>query len=380
MRIAVLLSGGVDSSVTLRLLAEAGHEVEAFYLKIWLEDELAHLGACPWEEDLAYARAVCEAVGVPLNVLSLQRAYHDRVVRWAVDELRQGHTPSPDIFCNRRIKFGAFMEELEEARGHDFDRVASGHYARIDRNGETVRLLSGVDPVKDQTYFLFHLDRSQLERLEFPLGEYRKSEVRELARRFDLPNQNRPDSQGICFLGKLPYDEFVKGYLGENPGEIRELAEDGNSVGRLLGTHRGLWFHTIGQRKGLGLGGGPWYVVSKDLEKNVLYVGHGRVLPDLSRRSFRVKDPHWIAGQSPGVERLGIRIRHSPALVNGTVQAVDGGLEVLLDEADAGVAAGQWAVFYDGPVCLGGGMITGSSSVGNSTSDQSENASSRTES
>lgn len=350
MRIAVLLSGGVDSSVALRRLHAEGHELVAFYLKIWLEDELAHLGDCPWEDDLRYARAVCAAVDVPLEVLSLQREYHQRVVAWTVAELRAGRTPSPDILCNRRVKFGAFAEHLAAA-GESFDKVASGHYARVDHDGRW-RLLKGVDPVKDQTYFLFQLDQRQLARAVFPLGGLSKAEVRAVARELGLPNQDRRDSQGICFLGKLPYEEFVRGYLGERPGEIREI-----ETGRTLGEHRGVWFHTVGQRKGLGLHGGPWYVVAKDLERDVVFVSHSADLTRHHRDRFQVADVHWI-GEPPARETLDVKVRHSPSTYGCRVTALaDGGLAVELDGEDPGIAAGQWAVFYDGEECLGGGMI-----------------------
>ncbi len=387
MNVAMLLSGGVDSSVALRLLQEDGHEVTAFYLKIWLEDELAHLGDCPWDEDLRYAREVCAAAQVPLEVIPLQREYHQRVVSWAVSELRAGRTPSPDVLCNRRIKFGAFFDRLasrvegQAEPTRPFDRVASGHYARIRRpsaphpdplpqgergpEGDGVgatpaspgewtadcELLKGVDPVKDQTYFLFRLDQAQLSRCLFPLGELHKSEVRRLARRFALPNHDRPDSQGICFLGKLHYDDFVRSYLGERPGEIREIGSR-----RRLGTHRGYWFHTVGQRRGLGLGGGPWYVVGKDLRDNVLYVAHREDLASHTGDRFRLPDVHWI-GRPARMERLEVKIRHSPQTHGCRITPRDGGLEIQLDDGDPGVAEGQAAVLYDGERCLGGGMI-----------------------
>ncbi len=381
MKVAMLLSGGVDSSVALRLLLEEGHEVTAFYLKIWLEDELAHLGECPWEEDLRYAREVCAAARVPLEVISLQRQYHRRVVSWAIAELSAGRTPSPDVRCNRRIKFGAFFDQVA---ARPFDRVASGHYARIcrrppphpdplpqgergpeaDEVGATPaspaddesladhELLKGVDPVKDQTYFLFRLDQKQLSRCLFPLGELDKSEVRRLARRFALPNQERKDSQGICFLGKLRYDDFVRSYLGERPGEIREVGSN-----RRLGCHRGYWFHTVGQRRGLGLGGGPWYVVGKDLRDNVLYVAHGEHLASHTGDRFLLPDVHWI-GRPPRAERLEVKIRHSPQTCGCRIIPREVGLEIRLDEGDPGVAEGQAAVLYDGERCLGGGMIS----------------------
>ena len=360
MNVAMLLSGGVDSSVAMRLLLEAGHEVTAFYLKIWLEDEVAHLGDCPWEEDLRYAREVCAEAAVPFHVISLQREYHRRVVSWAISELRAGRTPSPDVLCNRRIKFGAFLDLLEssewgvEKRTRPFDRVASGHYARIRRPaaGEPTELLKGVDPVKDQTYFLFRLDQDQLSRCLFPLGEHHKTEVRSLARRFALPNHDRRDSQGICFLGKIRYQDFVRSYLGERPGEIREAGSN-----RRLGSHRGIWFHTVGQRRGLGLADGPWYVVGKDPRDNLLYVAHAERLASHERGRFRVPKTHWI-GQPPCVERLQVKIRHGPQTYACRIAGLaGGGLDVRLDDGDPGIAEGQAAVLYDGERCLGGGMI-----------------------
>ncbi|HUX22167.1 MAG TPA: tRNA 2-thiouridine(34) synthase MnmA, partial [Spirochaetia bacterium] len=257
MNIAVLLSGGVDSSVSLRLLRERSDaNITAFYLKVWLEDEVRYLGDCPWEEDLAFARAVCEEAEVPLEVVSLQREYFDRVVQYALDELKEGRTPSPDIFCNQRIKFGVFYDEI----GSGFDKVATGHYSKIAERDGLYRLDRAPDPVKDQSYFLSHLSQAQLARALFPIGSMHKREVRKLAESYDLPNKNRKDSQGICFLGKIRYPEFIRHYLGERPGKILE-----RESGRVLGEHQGYWFHTIGQRQGLGLGNGPWYVVGKEV-------------------------------------------------------------------------------------------------------------------
>ncbi|PYM10217.1 MAG: tRNA 2-thiouridine(34) synthase MnmA, partial [Verrucomicrobia bacterium] len=233
MKIAVLLSGGVDSSVALRLVKQAGNrDVTAFYLKIWLEDELAYLGNCPWEEDLKYARTVCEQAGVPLKVVSLQTEYQERVVADAVEELRAGRTPSPDIWCNQRIKFGLFFEKIEGG----FDRIVSGHYAQVEERGDVCLLKRSPDPVKDQTYFLCALHQKQLRRLWFPIGHLHKDEVRQLAREYDLPNRDRKDSQGICFLGKIRYPEFVRHHLGERAGELVEL-----ETGRTLAEHRGFW-------------------------------------------------------------------------------------------------------------------------------------------
>ena len=351
MRVALLLSGGVDSSVALRLLQESGeHEITAFYLKVWLEDEVhTFAGDCPWEEDLRYVRATCEAAGVPLRIVPLQAEYYGRVVEQVLSELRRGRTPSPDILCNRRIKFGAFLDRVGESAG----RVASGHYARIERGaGGRCRLLRGADAVKDQTYFLSHLTQAQLGRLLFPVGHLDKSEVRRLARDFDLPARHRPDSQGICFLGKIDYRQFVEFHLGRRPGAIVDA-----DTGRRLGDHQGYWFYTIGQRFGLGLGGGPWYVVGKEIEENVIRVVHRDRRRERSRRVLEVAGANWIDAP-PAAERLQVRLRHGPGTLGCRLEPVGPDRwHLTLDEADPGVAPGQHAVLYDGEICLGGAVI-----------------------
>ncbi|MCH2579719.1 MAG: tRNA 2-thiouridine(34) synthase MnmA [Planctomycetes bacterium] len=351
MTTAVLLSGGVDSSVALRLLQEEGHDdLTAFYLKIWLEDELHYLGECPWEEDLADARAVCDAAGVPLEVVPLQRQYWDRVVSYTIAELKEGRTPSPDIFCNQRVKFGAFLEEA----GEGFDRVATGHYARTEEADGLHWLKKGVDPVKDQTYFLCYLDQAQLARCVFPLGALPKNEVRALAERYGLPNSARPDSQGICFLGKISYNDFVRHHLGEKPGDIIR-----RETGEKLGEHRGFWFHTVGQRRGLGLAQGPWFVSGKDVEENIVYVSHADELPEASRSEYRIGEPHWISAP-PGEGSLQVKLRHSEHVYE--CELSDPGAEnvvVRLASTDAGIAAGQFTVFYKGDVGLGAAPILG---------------------
>ena len=349
MKIAVLTSGGVDSSVALaRLAEEGGHELRAFYLKIWLEDELAFLGSCPWEEDLEFVRGICDTFDVPLEIAPLQQEYYSRVVNTTVAELEAGRTPSPDVLCNRLIKFGAFVDRF----GEDAEFIASGHHARVDHSGTLSRLLKGVDPIKDQTYFLSQMNQRQIARCMFPIGGMTKAEVRTDARRFDLPNSDRPDSQGICFLGRVPYDAFVEHHLGEQPGLIRDI-----TTGTELGRHRGLWFHTIGQRKGLGLGNGPWYVVGKDHATNELQVAHAEVLENHHRDHFSVADPHWIASP-PTKDRLELRVRHAPELVGCRTSVLgNGGLEVTMDASEPGIAPGQYAVFYAGDECLGGGVI-----------------------
>jgi len=349
VKIAVLLSGGVDSSVALRVLQQGEcRDISAFYLKIWLEDELTHLGSCPWEEDLKYARAVCQQSGIPLNVVSLQSEYQERVVAAAVEELRAGRTPSPDIWCNQRIKFGLFLEKI----GPGFDKIVSGHYAQVEQRGEVCLLKRSPDPVKDQTYFLCALNQAQLCRLWFPIGHLRKGEVRRLAREWDLSNRDRKDSQGICFLGKIKYPEFVRYHLGERKGEIVELES-----GQTLAAHRGYWFYTIGQRKGIGLGGGPWYVVKKDVAANRVYVSHSDHYLDHARRRFVAGSVNWIAGEPP-LPQVQVKVRHGPRLSDGRLRPLgEGRWETTLEAADQGIAPGQSAVFYQGEFCLGGGVI-----------------------
>jgi len=349
VNVAVLLSGGVDSSVALHLLKQAGgYELTAFYLKIWLEDELAFLGDCPWDDDLKYARAVCKQLGVPLHVVPLQTEYQDKIVSHVVTELRAGRTPSPDILCNQWIKFGLFLEKIE--RG--FNKVASGHYAQVEERDGLFWLKRSPDAVKDQTYFLSRLDQEQLSRILFPIGHLTKREVREVAHGAGLPNMDRRDSQGICFLGKIKYPEFVRFHLGEKGGDIIDII-----TGEKLAEHKGVWFHTVGQRKGLGMGGGPWYVVKKDLEKNIVYVAHTEKYLEHAREEFTVADIHWIT-RPPSSQRLQIKVRHSPRLEEGIIHDLGKRrITVRLSAKDQGIAPGQSAVFYEGEYCLGSGVI-----------------------
>jgi tRNA (5-methylaminomethyl-2-thiouridylate)-methyltransferase len=349
MKIAVLLSGGVDSSVALRLLQEDGHDLTAFYLKIWLEDELAFLGDCPWEEDLKFARAICEDANVPLEIVPLQAEYLSTVVSHALEELKAGRTPSPDILCNRLIKFGEFGKRIEQG----FEKIASGHYAQIEQKEGTAFLKRSPDLVKDQTYFLSGITQNQLKRAAFPLGNFTKDQVRELAQKFKLSNKDRKDSQGICFLGKISYPDFVRVHLGEKVGDIVEL-----ETGETLGQHRGFWFYTIGQREGLGLAAGPWYVVKKDTDSNTIYVSHKTHREERSRDKFVVSAPNWISGP-PETEVLQIKLRHGPQLTPSRIEYLsECKLAVQMSKVDPGIASGQTAVFYDRETCLGGGVIT----------------------
>ncbi len=350
MKIAVLVSGGVDSSVALKLLKDQGHEVTAFYLKIWLEDELSYLGDCPWGTDLGYVRAVCEKLDVPLEVVSLQKAYHEQVVNYTIAEIKAGRTPNPDILCNSRIKFGMFLDAIDPT----FEKVATGHYAQVQQNDGHFVIVPAPDPVKDQSYFLSHLNQKQLERALFPIGHLQKNEVRKLAHQFDLPTKDRKDSQGICFLGKLKFRDFVKHYLGEKPGDMIEI-ETGEKVGR----HNGFWFYTIGQRQGLGLAGGPWYVVDKDPKQNVMYISRNYYADDKSRDTFEVSACNWFGNAPTELKKLKVKIRHGTQLHKATLTPKEKGIFLVhLHERDQGIAPGQFAVFYDENVCLGGGVIS----------------------
>ena len=348
MKVAVLVSGGVDSSVALQLLKNQGHDVTAFYLKIWLEDELSYLGDCPWEQDLAFVRQVCEQLEVPLEVVSLQKEYKDEVVAHTVAEVKAGRTPNPDILCNQRIKFGLFLDKIDPS----FEKVASGHYAQVREKDGIVELFQSPDPIKDQTYFLSHLSQKQLQRVMFPIGHLQKSELRVLAHEFNLPNKDRKDSQGICFLGKFKFADFIKHHLGTQKGQMIE-----SETGKVMGNHDGFWFYTIGQRQGLGLGGGPWYVVAKDIDKNIVYISRNYYDDAKQRDMFFVENIHWLSIPSDK-KNLFVKLRHGAHLYQCVIDYEESGkTKVQLCARDQGIAAGQYAVFYDNDVCLGSGVI-----------------------
>lgn len=349
LNVAVLLSGGVDSSLALYLLKKvAGHNVTAFYLQIWFQEDFRNTwDACPWEEDLEYCRKVCEAIGVPLKTVPLTTEYWDRVVQHSIGEVRAGRTPNPDMLCNSRVKFGAFYEYLEANHGDEFDRVASGHYACL-RDGA---LALTPDVIKDQTYFLANLRPQQLRKAMFPLGGFDKPTVRALAALADLPTKGRKDSQGICFLGKVKFDEFIREHLGEWPGPLID-----RSTGEVVGYHNGYWFYTVGQRKGIGLPGGPWFVVDKDVTWNAVYISRVTLGVDNgvheTNRVFDCVDVNWhLDAQHVDLSRLRCKVRHGPRLYacNVVVPADHSPttLRVSLETADQGLAAGQYAVLYD---------------------------------
>ena len=349
-RIAVLLSGGVDSSVVVYEFARLGLHPDCFYIKIGPEEE--EEWDCSSEEDLEMATAVARKYGCKLEVIDCHKEYWDEVTKYTMDKVRAGLTPNPDVMCNRLIKFGAFHEK----RGHDYDLIATGHYAQteIDSNG-LKWLTTSPDPVKDQTDFLAQIYDWQLKKALFPIGHYVKDEVRVIAEREHLVNAKRKDSQGICFLGKINYNDYIRRYLGENPGDVVEL-----ETGKKIGQHKGLWFHTIGQRKGMGFSGGPWFVVKKDVEANILYVSHGYDPETAYKQDFPIHDFHSINGQLPD-ERVTLKIRHTPDYLPARlVHQGEGRYMVLADAPIHGVAPGQFCVIYDERHhrCYGSGEIT----------------------
>lgn len=347
MKIAVLLSGGVDSSVALRLLKDEGYDVTAFYLKIWLQDEFSFLGDCPWEEDLEFARGVCDQAGVPLEVLPLQTEYWDTVVAYTISEIKEGRTPNPDMFCNSLIKFGQFYDKIDKS----FEKVASGHYARVEEVNGKFLLKRSPDPIKDQTYFLAYLNQQQLSRALFPIGNFTKKEIRDLAQNYLLPNMKRKDSQGICFLGQIKFKEFIKHHLGDIEGDIID-----QDSGKIMGKHDGYYYFTIGQRSGLKLGGGPWYVVKKNVRENIIYISRENLV-DRARNEFTVGKFNWIIDEIPAEENLLIKIRHGERFYNCKLSFIDDRAIVKLDKEDMGIAPGQFAVFYKNDLCIGGSVI-----------------------
>ncbi len=348
-RIAVLLSGGVDSSVVVYELAQRGLHPDCFYIKIAPEDndQSADDWDCSSEEDLEMASAVARKYGCRLEVVDCHREYWDQVTQYTMEKVKAGLTPNPDVMCNRLIKFGAFHEK----RGHDYDLIATGHYAQteflpVDQasiDGRCVKwLTTSPDPVKDQTDFLAQIYGWQLEKAIFPIGHYMKDEVRQIAEREHLVSAHRKDSQGICFLGKIDYTEYIRRYLGELPGEVIEL-----ETGRRIGEHRGHWFYTIGQRKGLGFGGGPWFIVKKDVENNIVYVAHGYDPSTVYKKSFQVHAFHSINGVMPS-EDITFKIRHTPEYHPAKLEALGNGRFVVnSSEPIHGVAPGQFCVVYD---------------------------------
>ena len=368
-RIAALVSGGVDSSVVVHLLCAAGYRPTLFYIQIGMEER--GFADCSWEDDLEIVQHLARRYDCPLEVVSLHEEYWASVVQYTIDTVKKGLTPNPDMMCNKLIKFGCF----EEKWGHDFDFIATGHYATTCYEGDQLYLSTAPDPVKDQTDFLAQINFAQVSKLLFPTGHLLKSEVRQLAEEAHLLSAKRKDSQGICFLGKVNYNEFIERALGTREGLIIE-----RETGKVLGKHRGYWFHTIGQRKGLGLSGGPWFVVKKNIRRNIILVSQGYDPADqygehvvMEQCDFISLDP-WSRAASleagtavvvPPVERqpiaVSFKIRHTPEFTRG-VLSYDPATGYRIDSAEPiqGIAPGQYAVVYseDHHLCFGSGMIT----------------------
>ena len=356
MKVAALVSGGVDSSVVVHLLKEQGITPDIYYIRIGMEDEEGYID-CPAEEDIEITQWLARHYGCRFEEVNLHQEYWERVVSYTIDTVRRGLTPNPDVMCNKLIKFGAFVDR----RGKDYDRIATGHYARTELVGDRQFLATAKDPVKDQTDFLSQLDYDQIRRLMFPIGHLMKEEVRAIAHQAKLPSADRKDSQGICFLGKINYNDFLRRYLGEREGKIVEL-----ETGRVLGTHRGYWFHTIGQRKGLYLSGGPWFVVQKDIEANVLYVSQGYDPATAYGRLIPLAGFHYLSADIWGdFERVEVtfKIRHTPEFHRGVLRrTADGQVCIESEEPIHGIAAGQYATLYDrdAHLVVASGMITAS--------------------
>jgi tRNA-uridine 2-sulfurtransferase len=350
--IIVGLSGGVDSAVAALLLVERGFDVQGLFMSNWDEDD----AYCTQAQDYQDARAVARVLGIPLHRANFAADYRARVFEYFLAELKAGRTPNPDVLCNREVKFGV---ALRHARRLGASHFATGHYARLRHDAEGVQLLKAVDALKDQTYFLHAVQPADLGRALMPVGDFTKAEVRERARAAGLPVFDKPDSTGICFIGERPFREFLRQYLDETPGPI-ETPE-----GEHLGTHCGLPFYTLGQRGGLGLGGrrdsetAPWYVAAKDAARNVLIAVQGHDHPLLCARELYCENLHWLVAPSAPMRRCTVRVRHrhsdQPALLqigpNGTAR-------VLFDEPQRALTPGQFAVAYDGQLCLGGGVIS----------------------
>lgn len=379
MNIALLNSGGVDSAVAVHLLCEQGYKPDLFYIKIGMDDDEL---TCTAEEDMELSQATARKYGLRLEMIDLQKEYWERVVTYTMDHVRRGLTPNPDVMCNRLIKFGAFEEKV----GYAYDRIATGHYARLLTAptalhegcfadvlpaADDVRPLPGdpavprrlwlgttPDPVKDQTDFLAQLTTLQVHKLMFPIGHLLKDDVRRIATEARLPSARRKDSQGICFLGKINYNDFVRRFLGEREGDVVEI-----ETGRKIGKHRGYWFHTIGQRKGLGLGGGPWFVVKKDLDENILYVSHGYDTLLQYGREFNLAGFHFITDDPwplQGEVPVTFKVRHTDRFRTGKLVRDGDKFHITGDERIQGIAPGQFGVVYDASsrICIGSGEIS----------------------
>ncbi|WP_334075640.1 MULTISPECIES: tRNA 2-thiouridine(34) synthase MnmA [Paenibacillus] len=354
-RVVVGMSGGVDSSVTALLLKQQGYDVIGIFMKNW--DDTDEFGYCTAEADAEDVRRVCEQIDIPYYTVNFEKEYYDKVFAYFLDEYKRGRTPNPDVMCNREIKFGEF---LNKALDLGADYVATGHYARVVEEAGVYKLLRGVDNNKDQTYFLNALNQEQLSKAMFPIGHLPKPEVRRIAEEAGLYTAKKKDSTGVCFIGERNFREFLSHYLPAKSGEMVDIVS-----GEVKGRHDGLMYYTLGQRQGLGIGGSgtgePWFVAEKDLERNILYVVQGDKHPSLYSTGLTASGVNWIAGQDQlpqGPFKCTAKFRYRQPDQGVTVTAQeDGTLSVQFDEPQKAITPGQAVVFYDGEICLGGGII-----------------------
>ena len=351
-RVVLGMSGGVDSSVAAILLKEQGYEVIGVFMKNW--DEIDENGVCPADEDFKDVVAVAEQLDIPYYSVNFVKEYWDRVFTYFLDEYKKGRTPNPDVMCNKEIKFKAF---LDYAMKIGADYIATGHYAKIGRADGTVKLLRGIDDNKDQTYFLCQLDKSQLDKVLFPIGEYNKKEIREIAEKHNLKTAKKKDSTGVCFIGERDFGEFLNKYLPAKPGKIV------NTEGEVLGSHVGLMHYTIGQRKGIGMGntkdgtGEPWFVVDKDIEKNELIIAQGGDHERLYSKAL-VADSFNFINKREFPLKCTAKFRYRQKDVGVTVEKLDEeNYKVIFDKPEKAVTLGQIVVLYENEECLGGGII-----------------------
>lgn len=353
-RVVVGLSGGVDSSVTAYLLKQQGYEVIGLFMKNWEDDDDSEY--CSSRQDLIDAAAAADVIGIELEAVNFAKEYKERVFSIFLEEYRAGRTPNPDILCNSEIKFKSF---LDYALKMGAEKIATGHYARVRENNGLFELLKGVDPAKDQSYFLHRLNQHQLSKSLFPIGGYFKTEIRKIAAEIGLPNARKKDSTGICFIGERPFREFLHRYLSNKPGPIK------TPDGKVVGEHIGLSYYTLGQRKGIGIGGTkasngePWFAARKDIKENTLYVVQGHDHPWLQSMTLKASDPNWILGTPPAAgSQLSVKTRYRmPDEPCEIISADENSLFLASKEPMWAVTPGQSAVLYDGDVCLGGSVI-----------------------
>ncbi len=371
------LSGGVDSAVSAHLLKQQGYEVIGIFMKNWEDDDDSEY--CSSNIDFVDAAAVADVIGIEIEHVNFAAEYKDRVFAEFLREYQAGRTPNPDILCNAEIKFKAF---LDHAMRLGAEKIATGHYARVRLNDKTGKheLLKGLDPSKDQSYFLHRLNQAQLSRTLFPVGELHKTEVRRIATEIGLPNAKKKDSTGICFIGERPFREFLNRYIQKEPGPIKDgtPAPGDKAHGRVIGKHEGLSFYTLGQRQGLGIGGikakgaqkgggehAPWFVARKDMEKNTLWVVQGHEHPLLQSHLLHAQDASWVAGEPPKPGPMAAKTRYRQADAACTLDDIqDAGFRLAFPEAQWAVTPGQSAVLYAGEVCLGGGVISAVNTAG----------------